>query len=197
MDLGVEAVRARVSQLLEVGSLADELIQAVFDGEEFAPYEGYLFDYKAKWPESKVDLRKLVRHIAAFHNVFGGYLFLGVQEVQKEKTFVPVEGTDPQPDVKQVKDLLREHLSVPIEISLRLHRIKVADGIRYVCALHIPKRARDVEPVVVLRGATDDKSRSVLEEGAVDLPPPSRTNVMAAKSGNLENEGHEQVQGHR
>lgn len=163
-----QVVRAAVSRLLEDGSLGDDLIEAVFDGTRFAPYEGYLFDYKAKWPDSKPELKKLVRHVAAFHNVFGGYIFFGVDEVEAETLFLPVLENEPKTDAKQFKDLIREHLSSPIEITLRTSKILVKGGTRHICILHIPKRARDVEPVTVRRGATEN-DKKLLDENAVYL----------------------------
>ena len=35
-----QVVRATVSRLIEAGSLGNEIIEAVFDGAKFAPYEG-------------------------------------------------------------------------------------------------------------------------------------------------------------
>lgn len=169
VEIGSEQARAAISRLSEVGSVGKEVVDAIFDGEEFAPYEGYLFDYKEIWPSSKIELKKTVRHIAAFHNVFGGYIFFGVQEAKAESSFVPVLSTDPDPDLKQLKDVLREHLSTPIEVAMRTHVLPTNAGDRYVCALHIPKRAQDLEPVTVVRGALDDKSRPILEEGAAYL----------------------------
>lgn len=163
-----QTVRATVSRLIEAGSLGEDVIGAVFDGARFAPYEGFLFDYKAKWPETKVELRKLVRHVAAFHNVFGGYIFFGVDEVEAETLFRPCLADDPKPDVKQLKDVIREHLSTAIEVTLRVHRVTASGVARHVCALHIPKRARDLEPVTVRRGATEN-GKKLLEEGAVYL----------------------------
>lgn len=163
-----QVVRATVSRLIEAGSLGNEIIEAVFDGAKFAPYEGYLFDYKAKWPETKLELKKLVRHVAAFHNVFGGYIFFGVDEVKAETLFLPILKEEPKTDVKQFKDLVREHLSAPIEITLRTHEIKAEGATHHICVLHIPKRARDAEPVTVRRGATDN-TKKLLEENAVYL----------------------------
>lgn len=170
MDAGSELVRTRVSELLAAGALGVEVVNAIFDGSECAPFEGYLFDYKAKWPSSKVELRKLVRHVTAFHNVFGGYLFFGVEEVEKETLFLPVLESDPKPDIKQLRDILRDHLSTPIEVTLRTHEIRLSGGaLRYLCVLHIPKRSHESEPISVVRGATDDKSKSILDEGSVYL----------------------------
>ncbi len=163
-----QVVRAAVSRLLEAGAVGVDLIAAVFDGTKFAPYEGYLFDYKAKWPDTKPELRKLVRHVAAFHNVFGGYIFFGVDEVEAETTFLPGLADQPKTDAKQFKDLIREHLSSPIEIALRTHEIMVVGATRHICVLHIPKRARDAEPVTVRRGATEN-GKKLLEENAVYL----------------------------
>lgn len=169
MDIGSEQVKTKLSRLHETGSLGKDLVDAMFDGEEFAPYEGYIFDYKEVWPSSKHELKKTVRHIAAFHNVFGGYIFFGVREAKDESLFLPVAAADPQPDIKQLKDVLREHLSVPIEIAVRTHVLATKEGDKYLCALHIPKRAQDAEPVTVVRSALDDKQRHLLEEGAVYL----------------------------
>lgn len=163
-----QVVRATVSRLIEAGSLGEEIVEAVFDGIRFAPYEGYLFDYKAKWPDTKSELKKLVRHVAAFHNVFGGYIFFGIDEVESETLFVPVLTDEPKTDAKQFKDLIREHLSAPIEITLRTHEIKAVEATRHICVLHIPKRARDAEPVTVRRGATEN-DKKLLEENAVYL----------------------------
>lgn len=168
--LNIQNVRFRLSQLLTDGNMSSEVIECLYDGQGFVPAEGYLFDYKRKWPDSKNELVKYIRHVAAFHNTFGGYILFGVDETEADSIFTPCVTVEPTVDIKQFKDLLREYLTSAIEVSIRAHKIKAPDGFEYsITLLHIPKRLLSIEPVAIKKATNDAKGRPLYEIGALYL----------------------------
>lgn len=164
----IQSVRARIAGYVENGDLSIDVVESLYDGSAFVPSEGYLFDYKQNWPESKAELCKYVRHVAAFHNVFGGYIFFGVHEVEADTTFRPCATDEPVIDIKQFKDILREYLNVPIEVTIRTHAIKSDAGEQmFVTLMHIPKRAVAHEPNSARKDLNNDKGKSVLKSGEI------------------------------
>jgi Putative DNA-binding domain/NB-ARC domain len=164
----IQSIRALIASYVEEGVHSTEVLEALYDGATFLPAEGYLFDYKQSWPESKSELCKYARHVAAFHNVFGGYIVFGVDEIEKGSVFKPCVVHEPRIDAKQFGDILREYLSTPIEVTIRTHSIKCDTGEkRFVTLMHIPKRASGIEPNVARKTLKNDKDKALITAGEI------------------------------
>jgi KaiC/GvpD/RAD55 family RecA-like ATPase len=166
--LRIQSVRSRIANYVEEGVQSIDVLEALYNGSTFLPAEGYLFDYKQSWPESRSELSKYARHVAAFHNVFGGYIIFGVAEIEKDTVFKPCENQEPTIDVKQFGDILREYLSTPIEVTIRTYSIKCDLGIeKFITLMHVPKRASGIEPNVARKTLKNDKDKALITSGEI------------------------------
>jgi hypothetical protein len=164
----IQSVRNRIAGFVESGTHTPAVIECLYDGSAFVPAEGYLFDYKRAWPESRAELCKYVRHVAAFHNVFGGYIFFGIDEIEKGAVFKPCVATEPKIDVKQFSDILREYLTAPVEVTMRTHVVQSGAGeSMYVTLMHIPRRASGIEPNAARKDLNNDKGKPLVKSGEI------------------------------
>lgn len=165
----IQFVRQKISECIELGDSSESIIELLLDGEDFLPAEGYLFDYKRSWPSTRADMCKYARHIAAFHNVYGGYIFFGVEESEKNKKFSPCVLDEPIIDLKQFSDLIRDHLTTVIEFSITTHSITINSRAHFITVLHIPRRASSAEPVAIKRDLLDAKGKHIFKQDEIYL----------------------------
>lgn len=164
----IQSIRSRIAEYVANGTHSFAVIETLYNGLTFLPAEGYLFDYKRNWPESRAELAKYARHVAAFHNVFGGFIFFGVEEVEKDKTFKPCVTVEPKIDSKQFNDLLREYLAYPIEVTVKTHAVKNEHGTTsFVTIMHVPKRAISAEPNAARKDLTNDNGKTLIKLGEI------------------------------
>ncbi|MCK4150624.1 ATP-binding protein [Ralstonia pseudosolanacearum] len=81
----LQSTRQKISKCIEAGDLTSSVTQALLSNGEFVPAEGCLFDYKRDVPADRLSLLKTLRHVAAFHNTYGGYLIFGANEENKSR----------------------------------------------------------------------------------------------------------------
>lgn len=89
-----------LARKIESGTLDTSLVETIFDIDGFLPIEGILIDYKRDIPKTSGAFLKLIKHIQAFHNTYGGYLFLGADEVEKDNLIIPKYKAIEEIDVK-------------------------------------------------------------------------------------------------
>lgn len=144
--LSYSDARILLSQKIEAGALDQSIIDIIYFSDNFLPIEGTLLDYKRNIPSNTGEWLKIVKHIQAFHNTYGGYIIFGAEEIEKDKHIHPSYSSLPKTDSKKIRDLCREYLSHPIDIQTECFKVKHSQGDREVLVLSIPKRISG-EPV--------------------------------------------------
>jgi len=152
----MQLTRQEIAKYIEAGDLTEKVSNSLLSNNEFVPAEGCLFDYKRDVPTDRLSLLKTLKHIAAFHNTYGGYLIFGADEAVKDQPARPIHKTINQLDSKQVRDLVREYLGVPIEIQCAIISLNLSNEQFQIILLHIPKRSAH-EPVAFSKNATEGK----------------------------------------
>lgn len=141
-----QEVRRFLANAVEVGNLDLSLINELLFEDGFLAVEGVLLDYKRDFPADKPSMCKFIKHIAAFHNTYGGYLIIGADEIDKDAAILPFCEIIPPIESKQLRDFCREYLSAPIELQIAVLDFEFHAKKWQVQAIHIPKRGQ-VDPV--------------------------------------------------
>lgn len=147
--------RRVLAHFVDTGELGQPLIRDIHHEAGFLPIEGIFIDYKRDVPADRSALAKLVKHVLAFHNTYGGYLILGAEERKNDTEIVPVHKVLPPFQSKQIRDLCREYFSSPIEVQSRRHVVQHRDETYEIEVIHVPKRIVS-EPVVTKRDAPSE-----------------------------------------
>ncbi|MBO9642389.1 MAG: putative DNA binding domain-containing protein [Pseudacidovorax sp.] len=160
--IGIEDTRRALSQLIVAGDVSSAPINLVYRGERFSPIEGALIDYKRDFPTERQAQLKIIKHIQAFHNTFGGYIIFGAAEIVKDVEIIPVHDVLPVFDFKALRDLCREYFTAPIELQSRVHNVQKGGKDFQVILCHIPPRSQKF-PVLVKKDAQDSSSKFILK----------------------------------
>ena len=73
-------VRMKIAKLAWSGVGGINLLQALADGSSCAPTECDQLDFKRQVNDDDIGLAETCRDIAAFHNMYGGFIVVGVAE---------------------------------------------------------------------------------------------------------------------
>jgi hypothetical protein len=129
------------------------------DGYYF-PLECEILDYKEEVPVDALAIAKIIKHIVAMHNTYGGYLVFGVAETIPEIEFQLVGCNGRNLDIKQLKDKLYSYTGIHLSLSLWKHVV----GVRETIGLFVPKRLEN-EPVFFGKdGPQDQKNKPVFRK---------------------------------
>jgi hypothetical protein len=165
--LHLQAARRELSQLVEDGTLSSQVTDLLFSQSGFAPIEGLLVDYKRDVPSDTASMCKLIRHVAAFHNTYGGYLILGAEEVKKDTQIIPVHSQITSIDTKHLRDLTREYLGTPVEVqATKLPITYLGKGFE-IQIVHVPKRTKSDPAVFRRNGPEDEKGKPLFTRDQV------------------------------
>lgn len=154
--------RAGLADFVTDGVCDRRVIDHLRKENQFLAVECELLDYKEIIPSDAVSIGKLLRHIVAFHNTFGGYLIYGVSEVVSEIDFRMVGCEPDNLDLKQLKDKIYSYTGANIQLSS--HTVKIEE--MHIVLIFIPKR-QESEPVYFGKDGPQDLkgNKSVFKKG--------------------------------
>lgn len=162
-----QEVRRFLANSIEMGKLDQTLIDQLLFEDGFLAVEGVLLDYKRDIPTDKASMCKFIKHIAAFHNTYGGYLIIGAAEIQKDAEILPFCEVVQPIESKQLRDLCREYLSAPIELQIAVLDFDFRAKKWQVQVIHIPKRGQ-VDPVVSKKDSAMGKTgKPIFQAGEI------------------------------
>ena len=158
----IAEVQNQFVEYVEKGCLDKSIIESLWLGSQFVPKEGWMWDYKSAMPSDRKSLCKLLLHISAFHNSFGGYIIYGIEEVVEDKKWVPCSKVNIELDVSQIRNLCKEYLSELVDVSIRELEMVLSESKYHFMLLYIPKRKYAESPVKTRKQGPDQKPRKPL-----------------------------------
>jgi hypothetical protein len=162
-----QEVRRFLASAVELGKLDRSLIDQLLYDDGFLTVEGVLLDYKRDFPSDKPAMCKFIKHIAAFHNTYGGYLLIGADEIDKDAKIHPIYENLTPIDCKKLRDICREYLTAPIELQVNALDVDFQGKKWQVQVIHIPKRG-SVDPVATKKDSAIGKSgKPVFQAGEI------------------------------
>lgn len=160
----IQTARKHIASCVVKGSLAENVLTGIHVKSGFLPVEGSLLDYKRDIPKSSYEIAKIIRHIVAFHNVYGGYLVFGVEELASDKVLVPIyENGIEEIESKRYRDLCTSYTGVTIELQTATILIDHAEKKWSVQLMHIPPRSTEVPVSFKKRGPENEKGVPIFD----------------------------------
>ncbi|MCO4856994.1 putative DNA binding domain-containing protein [Herbaspirillum sp. WGmk3] len=155
-------IRRNLALLLDSGACNSEVITTIKRADNFAPIECEIIDYKESLPADAFGVCKLIRHIVAFFNTYGGYIVFGVEETKAETEFL-ICGCDTSTfDLKKIKDKIYSYVGIHIALSSWSH---TDENGRTILILYIPKRIGEAPAYFGKESATDSKGKFAFRKG--------------------------------
>lgn len=143
-------VRVQIAELARSGAGGVKLLELLAKGSSCAPTECDQLDFKRQVNDDEIGLAETCRDIAAFYNMYGGYIVVGVAENDNE-TF-EVVGATAGFDVERIKNKLKDLTGERVLISQEVCAWKVSPtDVVQVFVLNIPARRAEDSPISFLK----------------------------------------------
>lgn len=163
-------VRMKIAKLAWSGVGGINLLQALADGSSCAPTECDQLDFKRQVNDDDIGLAETCRDIAAFHNMYGGFIVVGVAENGNE-TFELV-GASAGFDVEQIKNKLKDITGERILVTQESCTWKISPvSLVQVFVLNIPARNSADPPIAFLKDGPGKglKGKRIFEKGEIPI----------------------------
>lgn len=169
-QIDIQVAREHIANCVLKGKLTIDVLKGIQTGAGFMPIEGSLLDYKRDIPNTAYEIAKTIRHIVAFHNMYGGYLVFGVEELESDKVLIPkYDCITDEIDSKKYRDLCCQYTGSTIEIQTATLWINHANSKWVVQLIHIPSRSGEMPVSFKKRGPENNKGIPIFDRDDVVL----------------------------
>ncbi|MEZ8456617.1 RNA-binding domain-containing protein [Vibrio cyclitrophicus] len=145
-------------------SIIDNLVRP--DGS-FLPKECELWDYKNTFENTKDAYLKTLKSIISFHNTYGGYLIFGVDEIEKDASFV-LNGVEKNLiDQQKLRGQFDKYFNQRLDLTYEEIVMPSDKGNLIIGLLHIPKRGKKNHSIASIVDGANSKGKIILEKDTV------------------------------
>jgi hypothetical protein len=142
----------RLHRCVAAGSL-DPSILSEIRRDPASLNECEVLDFKQQLPIDELDHAKLIRDLLALHNSYGGFVVLGVREIEKDRLF-ELSGVSPSGlNIGKIRDKARAYLGSDLRVSVASHLI---DG-QNLEVIWVAKRSVGDTPLKFARNGPEEK----------------------------------------
>lgn len=128
-DLRIEEIKHQLASFVEEGRLDMSLVQLLTSGNQCAPVECELLDYKERLDDDRLAKAKAVLQIVCFYNTYGGYLIFGVAEREAETTFQLTGVAKGAIDIESLKALIQQYTGERVGLTLQYFSMGIRENI--------------------------------------------------------------------
>lgn len=150
------------------GDVSKSVIEKLVDSNGTClPKECELWDYKKTFENSKDAYLKTLKSIISFHNTFGGYIIFGVDEIEKDSTFI-LSGVEKNLiDQQKLRGQFDRYFNQRLDLTYVELVISSSNDEVLVGLLHIPKRDKRVHSIAAINDGANSKGNVILEKDVV------------------------------
>ena len=162
MDWGVSVVRSVADAALP------EWVLAELGKGEFYATESVGLDFKRDhYGEDAESIANAARDIGALYNAFGGFIVIGVEEIERDVKYRVVGAASTSFNAQLIKGNLANWFGSDIPFTVR--QVELVNG-QFVCVIWVPKRAQNERPKgFVRRGPQIKPGKYVFDAGDVPV----------------------------
>ncbi len=179
---GLLQARRQIYQFVADGVLSSAVLRALTVEGRFVNKECELWDFKRGIANDAIGLASICHDIISFHNAYGGFLIVGVEEL--DSSFSPVGIVAGSIDFSQIKDKVRAYTDCAIDCSLVELESEPAGvgGGKTLAIIHVPKRAPGTTPVVFVRnGPNIQVNKPLFRAGDFAIRVGAETKIASSK----------------
>lgn len=163
-QIDIQVAREHIGNCVLKGKLTIEVLKGIQTSVGFMPIEGSLLDYKRDIPTTAYEIAKTIRHIVAFHNMYGGYLIFEVEELESDKVLIPKHDCIvDEIDSKKYRDLCHQYTGSTIEIQAATLWIEHNNSRWAIQLMHIPTRSGEMPVSFKKRGPENSKGIPIFD----------------------------------
>jgi hypothetical protein len=176
LELGKE-----IALSVESLRLPAALINLLSTDEAICAREGQCWDFKREQISNDIlPLAETCRDIAAFFNAYGGFIILGVEEVEKDLRFRVAGLSDNPFPMQRLKGLLGKYLSAIPDISYEEYNIDCSGRSVKIAAIAIPKRPAKQLPAKFLTRGPEKKNKVIFDSDQLAVRRGDQSRIVAS-----------------
>ena len=163
-------VKLKIAELAKSGVGGTKLLEVLACGSYCAPTECDQLDYKRQVNDDDFGVAETCRDVAAFYNMYGGFIIVGVAENENE-TFEMV-GAITGFDVERIKNKLKDFTGERILVTQEACTWEISpNNAVQIFVLNIPARGISNEPISFLKDgpAKNGKSKRIFEKNEIPI----------------------------
>ena len=163
-------VRVKIAELARSGTGGSKLVELVANGSACAPMECDQLDFKRQVSDDEIGVAETCRDIAAFHNMYGGFIVAGVAE--KDNESFEIVGATVGFDVERIKNKLKDLTGERVLITQESCTREISPGkVVQIFVLNVPARHGDNPPIAFLKDGPgkEPKGKRIFEKGEIPI----------------------------
>lgn len=151
----INSIKSQIIEFIKQGEISKNVLDCLSSNGKFIKKESNLWDYKEEVDQDdKCSIAEIIKDIIAFHNTFGGYLIIGIDD---DGNFSKKSDINE----RQLKDLIRNYTTKNIDIT--------CSSIENLIIIYIPKRSISETPITISKLGPEKKNKSIFKPGEIFL----------------------------
>ncbi|WP_417544524.1 ATP-binding protein [Marinobacter sp.] len=166
--MDITKVKQKIYQSILNGDVSKSVVEnLVREDGTLLSKECELWDYKKTFEDSADAFLKLLKSIISFHNTFGGYIIFGVDEVEKDTSFIICGVKKNLIDQQKLRGQFDRHFNKRLDLTYEEILISYREIDFLVGLLHIPKRDKRTHSIAAINDGANSKGKLILGKDAV------------------------------
>ena len=167
-NMDIIKIKQEIYESILRGDVSKSVVEKfVKSGEECIAKECELWDFKTTFEETESAYVKILKSIASFHNTYGGYLIFGVNEAEKDTSFIFTGVKKNLLDQKEIRSKFDKYFDKRLDLTYEEININFDSKEILIGLLHIPKREKKSHTLAPIRDGADSRGRVILEKDVV------------------------------
>lgn len=160
-------IKQEIYNSIQCGDVSKSLIEMLVrkDGT-ILPKECELWDFKRTFEDTKDANLKTLKAIVSFHNTYGGYIVYGVDEKEKDTSFVLCGIEKGLIDQQKLRGQFDKYFSQRLDLTYEEIPITVGKNDFLVGLLHVPKRGKKNHSIAATTEGANSKGQTILAKDA-------------------------------
>ncbi|MGY0553046.1 RNA-binding domain-containing protein [Vreelandella sp. 2A-K22] len=161
-------VKKEIYESIQRGDVSKSVVESLVrkDGVLISK-ECELWDYKRTFENSKDAILKTLKAIISFHNTFGGYIIFGVDEVEKDTSFILCGVDKKLIDQQKLRGQFDRYFNQRLDLTYEEVLISTGGSDFLVGLLHIPKRDKRTHSIAAIADGANSNGKLIFAKDAV------------------------------
>lgn len=165
--MDIVKIKQEIYNSIQCGDVSKSAIEKLVRNDgTMLPKECELWDYKKTFEDTKDSYLKTLKTIVSFHNTYGGYIVYGVEELEKDTSFVLCGIGKSVIDQQKLRGQFDRYFSRRLDLTYEEILITVGKRVFLVGLLHVPKRDKKLHSIAATIEGANSKGKIILAKDA-------------------------------
>lgn len=181
--MDIITIKQEIYESIQSGDISKSVIDRLVRNDgTLLPKECELWDYKKTFDDTNDAYLKTLKSIISFHNTYGGYMIFGVDEAEKDTSFILCGVKKNLIDQQVLRGKFDRHFNQRLDLTYEEILISSATSNFLIGLLHIPKRDKKTHSIAAINDGANSKGKLILEKDAVYIRRVDQCKKIVAQS---------------